>query len=965
MLGRSLERLAGGSGGLLWVEGEPGIGKSVLAGFLAERASAGGAGVLQAAADELMSGFPLRLMAGCLGVSRWSGSSSDVDAVRIEIAGLLRGDSDGRRVVDPVLAAGERMLDLVDRLCARGPQVLIMDDVQWADGPSLRLWGQLADSVDQIPLLLVGLSRRVSEPAVLERLRERVRRGGVVLRPGPLEGAQVRELAGLVVGATPGPALLTEIGRAQGNPLYVVELLEALRREGLIAPVGRPGVPDAGAGAAAGGSRGHDVVSENVSGVEFTGRPGTTPDSLASVIGARLSYLDVRVRTTLRLAALLGTEFNVAQLAKLAGLAPAELITVLAAAQEAGVVGPGTKGLAFRHVLIQQVLIEQTPEAVRDALHGEIALTLVGSGASLDAVARHLLMLSGPFESWAVAWLVAVPVAELYGAPQVADELLSRVLEAIPKTDPDWLVLAANLAHVRFWLGGDRSAVEFALEVGRSAEDIDVRARMWTLAARAAGRTGSFQESTRIAEQALAAPGLSPSWRARIECWYALGLRAIGSEGREVRMAERSLAHALESGDPLSIAYGYHAISMCAPSNEAKEQLALAGAALGEDAESAELRFMIAVNNTTWYYHVATEAAVREKMVDELLVLSERTGTHRAASLLRFAVSHSFDAGKWDEALAYLVRADQEALDKSENLDLYGVRALVHLLRGDRAAAERESAAVDLILADPATAPSAGKILWRWLPIARAALAEATGDPVGALALLEQSILGGAPGLDLGGRFEDAPELVRIALSVGRPDVAGRAVRESQELLKTMRLPTQVTAAEHAAALLAGDSEALLAAADTYGRIGWRLQQGYALEEAAVLFAEAASAEQARAALTGAADCYAGLGAVLLLRRLESRLRGYGIRRGPRSHHRRASSGWAALTPTERAVAEMLGRGMSNPEIAAQLFLSRYTIQAHVSRILAKLGFTSRVEVLQAFGDGRLPEPEAGNGPQS
>jgi DNA-binding CsgD family transcriptional regulator len=961
-LEHALERLAEGRGGLLWVEGEPGIGKSALAGLLAESASALGVGVLKATADELMSEFPLRLMAGCLGVSRRPDASADVDGARAEIAGLLRGGADHRRVSDPVLAAGERMLDLVDRLCTRRPQVLIMDDMQWADEPSLRLWGQLADSVDQIPLLLVGLSRSVSEPAVLERLRDRVRRGGVLLRPGPLEAPQVRELAGLVVGATPGPGLLTEIARAQGNPLYVVELVEALRREGLIAPVGRAGSPDTGIGTAAGGGRGPDVARQSAAEVEFTGRPGTTPDSLTTVIGARLGYLDVRVRTTLRLAALLGTEFNVSQLAKLAGLAPAELITVLAAAQEAGVVGPGSEGLAFRHVLIQEVLVEQMPEAVRNALHGEIALTLAGSGAGLDAVARHLLAVSGPFEAWAVAWLVAMPVTALYGAPKVADELLTRALEVVPKTDPDWPALAENLAQVRFWLGRDHAAAELALEVARAAEDVDGRARMWTLAARAAGRAGSFQETAAIAEQALATPGLSLSWQAQIECWYAIALRAIGSDGQE--QAGRSLAHGLESGDPLSIAYGRHAIYMCTLSTTAMEQLIQAGAALGESVEAAEMRIMIYANRASWYFHTEAEAEVREKLISEVLVLAERSGMHRGGAMLRFAASHYFDVGQWKEALGYLARIEQQALETAGSLDGHALRALIYALRGDRAAAEQELAAAQPLLDTPQMAAGVDTTLVRWLPTVRAVLAETDGDPAGALALLEESILGQAQELDRSAQFDDVPDLVRLGLLVGRTDVAGRAVRALEKLLETMPHPALTASAAHAAALLAGAPEALLAAADMYSRIDWTLRRGSALESAAVLFAEAGSVEQARAALTAAADCYTDLGAVLLLRRLESRLRGHGIRRGSRSHHRRARSGWAALTPTERAVAEMLGREMSNPEIAAQLFLSRYTIQAHVSRILAKLGFASRVEVARAFADGRLPEPQEENGPK-
>jgi len=76
----------------------------------------------------------------------------------------------------------------------------------------------------------------------------------------------------------------------------------------------------------------------------------------------------------------------------------------------------------------------------------------------------------------------------------------------------------------------------------------------------------------------------------------------------------------------------------------------------------------------------------------------------------------------------------------------------------------------------------------------------------------------------------------------------------------------------------------------------------------------------------------------------DTRLRPYGVRRR-RPASRRPATGWAALTPTETKVAYLVGEGLSNPEVGQRLFLSRYTVQVHVGRILAKLQVRSRVEV--------------------
>ena len=71
----------------------------------------------------------------------------------------------------------------------------------------------------------------------------------------------------------------------------------------------------------------------------------------------------------------------------------------------------------------------------------------------------------------------------------------------------------------------------------------------------------------------------------------------------------------------------------------------------------------------------------------------------------------------------------------------------------------------------------------------------------------------------------------------------------------------------------------------------------------------------------------------------------HGIRRGPHSKHRRATSGWESLTDTELKVAALVVDGLSNPEIAARLVLSRRTVTTHVSHILKKLDVATRTEI--------------------
>jgi DNA-binding NarL/FixJ family response regulator len=118
-----------------------------------------------------------------------------------------------------------------------------------------------------------------------------------------------------------------------------------------------------------------------------------------------------------------------------------------------------------------------------------------------------------------------------------------------------------------------------------------------------------------------------------------------------------------------------------------------------------------------------------------------------------------------------------------------------------------------------------------------------------------------------------------------------------------------------------------------------------ALEAAAEEFVAVDGRDQARAAFSQAAEAYTALGAAVDVARLQTNFRAHGIRRAPRTKHRRVDSGWDSLTPAEVKIAALVEQGLSNPEIAAQLFLSRRTVATHVSHILKKLDVNSRIDI--------------------
>jgi DNA-binding CsgD family transcriptional regulator len=875
------------------------------------RAAGQGCTVLRGAARELVTAFPLRLMADCLGVSAGS-----ADPAHAEIAGLLRGTGEHSGSVDPVLAASERMIELIDRRCADGPVVLAVEDLQWADEPSLLLWHRLARAVDQIPLLLVGTARAVPRRPQLARLRDLADlQGGVLLDLGPLAPAAVAELAARTVGETPGPGLIGVLTRAGGNPLYVSELAAGLHRDGLVA------------------------VSGGVA--ELDGALGTVPASLRAAIENRLRSLTGETRDALRVAAVMGNEFDAAEWATATGRSVIEVAAMAEAAAADGVVSGVGDRLSFRHELIQQVLADQIPGPDRPVMHTQIARNLAGAGHGVDAVARHLLAVPGAMEDWTLDWLAGLGEAALYALPQVSAELLDRAVASAGRADPRWEPLAARLARVLFWIGRDDRASQFAGQVAAVTSDPVRAARMRIQMIRSAGRTGRPWQGRLVLAGRPADRELPLPWRARLAAWLALLLHADGEIIQGEAMAGDALGTARQSGDPLAIATAEHAAAMCGGLAARPQHLQAALAALrGQDPESTELRMILLANHIA----VTADRALREHTEEALgqgLRLAERSGaTSRAADILAAAADVSYQYGRWDDALAHLAAIDQETLAPAALRACRGLAALIALRRGDRPAADD---GLGLFADDPGGEPV--------YPLTEGLAARAQADDDLALAVsLMSGWLAVPAGLRVHERHDRSlPYLTRLALAAGQTGTARTAAAVSEADAAISPSPSRAAAARCCQAMIGDDAAGLLAVASSYESYGWPPMHAFALEEAAVRLAAAGDAAAARTALTGAVRIYDRLGATADIRRADGRLRGHGVRRGPHSIRRGPTSGWDSLTPAEQRVAHLVGQGLSNPDIAAELFLSRRTVQTHVSRILGKLGLSSRLEIVRAL----------------
>jgi DNA-binding NarL/FixJ family response regulator len=303
-----------------------------------------------------------------------------------------------------------------------------------------------------------------------------------------------------------------------------------------------------------------------------------------------------------------------------------------------------------------------------------------------------------------------------------------------------------------------------------------------------------------------------------------------------------------------------------------------------------------------------------------------------------------FLAGRWDDALAEIKAGldTVEALGPARGLNAdRGLRSQGAVLAAHRG--DLDTAVSLLHTGESVRRETFYGYLRLW---GEALVYEAQEQPLAALDLLFEAWQNGG-GLRMHrGLHYVCPDIARLAAMLGDTARGRQLADEVQSLAGAETVPSMRATARLCRALVDGDVELMRQAAQDYATAARPLYQAYAAEGAAVLLARDGKLPEARAELTTAAELYEALEARWDLARAEQRLRREGVRRpGLSTRPLRPKSGWAALTETERKIAALVAEGNSNPAIATRLFISRRTVQSHVSSILAKLNLTSRVEL--------------------
>jgi DNA-binding CsgD family transcriptional regulator len=474
----------------------------------------------------------------------------------------------------------------------------------------------------------------------------------------------------------------------------------------------------------------------------------------------------------------------------------------------------------------------------------------------------------------------------------------------------------------------------------------------------AAGRArDALQELERAGES----QPLTGADRADGLAWASFACIMLGELGRAVTVAEQARSAAAAAGDHLALSIALTSLAGAAEfSGHLPEALEIIDDAvrLADQSPAREgHRFQLQLPRA----HILLEldrldearAALEgaRRISDEFGVRWHLPSYQAARGVERFI------AGEWDDAIAELeasVALADETGSKYSLMYALGARSVISLHRADLRGARQAAAAAAAQL-------SATGLRFRvqWAIWAQALVLEAEGKTAEALAALAGCWDQCA---ELGLTVEYpvfGADLVRLALACGERGRAGEVTAAVAEIAAQNQVAALTGAALRCRGLTDDDPGALLAAAEAYAGGQRPLALALAAEDAGAAFARHGDAGRARPLLEQATQIYERLGAARDLARAEAALREAGIRRGRRGTRNRPRVGWQSLIPTERAVADLVADGLSNPQIGERLYISRRTVQTHLAHMFAKLDLSARAQ-LAAEVTRRRNEPQAG-----
>jgi DNA-binding SARP family transcriptional activator len=461
---------------IVCLAGEAGIGKTRLAAELARRAHDGGAVVLagRAPREALIPYQPfleaLRHYFAAAPLAELRAAVSEFGGELVRLIPELR-----RRVPDLGPAAPEEpeseryrlfesVVGLLTAIASKAPILVVLDDLQWADRPTLLLLRHLARAPDPSRLLtLIGY--RVEETGgPLADVLVDLRREGLItqLEIGGLHERETAELVRIRAGEAPSRVLVRDLqATTEGNPFFIEETVRHL----------------VAAGVRVGGATASDL------------RRFGLPEGVKETIELRLARLEPDTVDWLRVASVVGRDFDPALVEQLMAVDEERFLTSLEEAIDAGLLVESSREsghYSFSHALIRETLYDGMSAQRRARIHGRVAETLEGAAEppSLGALAYHFTRAGRRADAdKAIAYATqAAAEATALLAHEDAAQHYSRALELLDRSRPgaaeqrcDLLLL---LGEARVRSGEVALAREAFREAASLAEQLGDSARL-------------------------------------------------------------------------------------------------------------------------------------------------------------------------------------------------------------------------------------------------------------------------------------------------------------------------------------------------------------------------------------------------------------------------------------------------------------------------------------------------------
>jgi DNA-binding NarL/FixJ family response regulator len=942
---RVLAELDRGRPGAIELQGEPGIGKTRLLFELAARAEARGHLVLAGSASELERDLPFSVFVDALdeyleGLEpvRLAALDGDVQAELAHVFPSLSSLGEGRRaaVQEERYRTHRAVRTLLDHLGETRPLVLVLDDVHWADSASVELLGALLRRPTAAALVALALRPR-QVPERLAATLERAHRAGGLTRIelGALTPVEAREFLGDTVDLADATVLYEESG---GNPFYLEQL-----------------------------ARSHDRAGEATRAPEISLTGIRVPSAVAASLSEELALLSEGGRLVLEGAAVAGDPFEPELAAAAAATSETEAMDAVDELLQLDLVRPTDvpRRFRFRHPLVRRAVYEATAGGWRLGAHERCAEALAARGATAAARAHHVERSAREGDLVAVAVMREAGEGALRLAPASAARWFADALRLLPETATQQERVELLLARARAltaagYFADSHTTLLDALAIVPGDEHA-TRARLARACAGVESVLGRHEQAgDRLANvlDSLPDPGspeavaltielaMNGFWRARYEQMQASAERAVG--------AARALGDAPLTAAALAVLALADSMMGAAERAEAdRSEAAALVESLSDDELARRLDAAAWLAGAELYLDRYAEADVH---ADRALSLGRATGHGELFLVLVQILGRVwFVRGKLAEAAELLDGGIEAArlLGNAQALvwNLFN-RSVVALAVGD----------VELALATAEESVDLSRELGQgfhsaWAAVRLAGALLETGKPEAAVELL----LGSAGGEELtlipgSWRSYCLELLTRCQLALDRHAEAERAAIAAEAWASAVQLPLAAAWADRARAAVdldAGErvraAELALVSAVAADELGAPIEAALSRVLAGRALADAGERDRAVSELELAAAQLDACGAIRHRQAAERELGKLG-----RRVHRRTRPGTAdgtgieSLTERELQVARLVVDRKTNPQIAAELYLSKKTVETHLRHIFRKLSVSSRVELARA-----------------